>query len=115
MDKILVIDDDDGILTCLSKMFSYLGYEVKVAHDGEEGIELLKNDRRFKVVITDISMPRKNGNQVAKYMRDAGEFHDTPIVALTGNPDDADRELFDSVLTKPFEMNDIVRMINTFS
>ena len=115
MDKILVIDDDTAILNFASKMLCHIGYEVKVARDGEEGIELLKNNCRFKVVITDIRMPRKNGNQVAKYIRDTDKLRDTLIVAVTGYPDDADSGLFDSVLTKPFRMKDLISMINSFS
>ena len=113
MDKILVIDDDDAILNFASKMLCHLGYEVKVAHDGEEGIELLKHNYRFKVVITDIRMPRKNGNQVAKYIRDAKKIRDTPIFAITGFPEDAEDELFDSILTKPFKMKEVISLINT--
>ncbi|MBW1799413.1 MAG: response regulator [Deltaproteobacteria bacterium] len=113
MDKILFIDDDDNILNFASKMLCYLGYEVKVAHDGEEGIELLKKNCRFKAVITDIRMPRKNGNQVAKYIRDAKKISGTPIFAITGFPEDAENGLFDSVLTKPFKMKEVISLIHT--
>ena len=114
MDKILVIDDDDAILNFASKIFCHLGYEVEMARDGEEGIELLKNNGRFKVVITDIRMPGKNGNDVAKYLRDAGKIRDTPIFAITGFPEDAEDGLFDSILTKPFKMKEVINLINTF-
>ena len=113
MDRILVIDDDDTILNVISKMLGHLGYAVEVACDGETGIELLKNRYHFKVVITDIRMPGKDGNQVAKYIRDADRIQHTPILAITGFPEDADDGLFDSVLTKPFKMKDLINFIST--
>ena len=84
MDEVLFIDDDENILNFATKLLCHLGYEVKIAHDGEEGIELLRKNHGFKVVITDITMPKKNGNQVAKYIRDNKKIHDTPIFAITG-------------------------------
>lgn len=58
MKQILVIDDDDAVLAWASKMLGHLGFEITVAHDGEEGIELLKNGEPVKAVITDIRMPK---------------------------------------------------------
>ena len=66
MAHILVIDDDPDICGSLSKMFVYSGHEVKVAHDGEQGIKLFEDQGLFGVVITDIRMQGKDGNEVAK-------------------------------------------------
>jgi CheY-like chemotaxis protein len=113
MENILVIDDDDGILSFATKMLCHFGYQVKTAHDGEEGIELLRNCTRFKAVITDIRMPKKDGNQVAKYIRDDKKISYTPILAITGFPEEAEDGLFDCVLTKPIKMRDVISLINT--
>jgi chemosensory pili system protein ChpA (sensor histidine kinase/response regulator) len=113
MDQILLIDDDDTILKGVSKMLGHLGYEVKVARDGEEGIALFKNCSPLKAVITDIRMPKKDGNQVAKYIRDSDKIGEIPIVAITGFVDDVEREFFDVILEKPFKVKDLIPVIDS--
>ena len=53
MERILVIDDDNGILDSVSKILKYSGYEVEVAHDGEEGVRLFSIAHSFDCVVTD--------------------------------------------------------------
>ena len=77
MERILVIDDDAGILDSVSKVLKYSGYEVEVAHDGEECIqkfndaflklepELLESGP-FDVILIDNNMPKKSGAEAAK-------------------------------------------------
>ena len=115
MDHILLIDDQDAILIFLRKVLTDLGYEVKVAHDGEEGIELVNSGYDFNLVITDINMPRMDGNAVAEYIR-SSEKPDTPIVALTASShDDINRDLFDFVVMKPFDLKALITAIKSFT
>jgi CheY-like chemotaxis protein len=115
MDHILLIDDQDAILIFLRKILTDLGYEVKVAHDGEEGIELVNSGYDFNLVITDINMPRMDGNAVAEYIR-SSEKPDTPIVALTASShDDINRELFNFVVMKPFDLKALITAIKSFT
>ena len=114
MGKILVIDDNYDILNLMDTILTKNGYDVKVAHDGEEGIEQLNNDSNFKLVITDIRMPGKNGNHVAKYIRDHEKMHNKPVIALTAYAEEAEIELFDSILIKPIELNELIELIDMF-
>jgi two-component system cell cycle sensor histidine kinase/response regulator CckA len=103
--KILIVDDDSQILTSLSQALKHVGYEVEVACDGDEGIELIDSGYNCDLVITDITMPRVNGNAVARHIR-SSDRQDTPIVAITGFGEDAiEWELFNSVLVKPFKLD----------
>ena len=105
MGRILLIDDDCQILTSLSQALKHVGYEVEVACDGDEGIELIDSGYNCHLVITDITMPRVNGNAVARHIR-SSDRQDTPIIAITGFGEDAiERELFNSVLVKPFKFD----------
>ena len=113
MERILIIDDDKAIRYLISEYLVNAGYEVKEAKDGEEGIDLLKNDDNFKVVITDIRMPKKDGNEVAKYIRNSYKPKDIPVLAITGYSDEADRELFTCIFEKPFKMKDLFEVINS--
>jgi len=58
-------------------------------------------------------MPGKDGNQVAKYIRNADKRQDTPILAITGFPEDVDRRLFDLIVIKPFKMELLINLIKT--
>jgi two-component system cell cycle sensor histidine kinase/response regulator CckA len=114
MDHILVIDDEDMVLNFLRSALAYFGYSVTVAHDGEEAIELINNGYNFDLVITDIMMPRMNGNAVAKHIR-SSDKSETPIVAITGYGDDIDRELFNFVLLKPFDLEALADVVRSFT
>ena len=114
MERVLIIEDNKSIRFFISEYLIEAGYEVKEAQDGEEGIELLKDDNNFKAVITDIRMPKKDGNEVAAYMRHSLKSKAIPVVAITGFIDDANRELFDCLLVKPFKMKALLKVIDSF-
>ena len=114
MEQILIIDDDDSIVDLMNRVLTHSGYRVKIARDGDEGIHILKNTHDYKLVITDIRMPRKDGNSVAKYVKSSAKLSDTPVVAITGFVDDVQRELFDVVLEKPFKVKDLIKVIKFF-
>jgi CheY-like chemotaxis protein len=111
MEKILIIDDNQLVLEIMDMILRRSGYDVTMAHDGNEGIELLKTNNDFRAVITDIRMPGSDGNQVAEYIRRNENLQNTPIVAITAFQNEAKFELFDSLLTKPFEMKDLIKTV----
>jgi DNA-binding response OmpR family regulator len=114
MDNILVIEDQDGLLNFLRETLTLMGYQVKIARDGEEGIKLFNNREDFDVVITDICMPRKDGNAVAKHIRNSDK-PETPIVAITGFSDSIEKELFDISLLKPFKVKALLDAIRSLT
>lgn len=115
MANILVIDDDPAFCNILSEALCRLGHEVTVAHDGEQGIELIEKHGLFSMVFTDICMPLKDGNSVARYMRSSAKLKDIPLVAITGFLDDVDRDLFSITLGKPFKVRELINVISFFS
>ena len=111
---ILLIDDDCQIVTALSQALRHMGFEVQTACDGDEGIELIDSGYQYDLVITDITMPRMSGNEVAKHIRESNR-PDIPIVAITGFDDSAiDRELFNSLLMKPFSLDALFHVVRLF-
>ena len=110
MAQALVIDDEKDILNILRTLLVKLDFKVKVARDGREGIELFENGHDFDLVITDIRMPRVDGNQVAKHIR-GSDKPDTPIVAMSGYPKEIDKRLFDFSITKPFRLETVIDVI----
>jgi CheY-like chemotaxis protein len=115
MNTILLIDDDDAVLASTSRLLKHLGYVVEQASNGMEGIELFQSSGEFAMVITDLRMPFVNGNDVAREIR-RSDKPKTPIVAVTGSEyvEEIRRELFDSVLIKPFKLEALVDVMKTF-
>ncbi|MBW7998101.1 MAG: response regulator, partial [Candidatus Glassbacteria bacterium] len=64
MSKVLIIDDEQSLLTTLEILFSTEGYEVRTASDGREGVQCMEDDGLPDLVITDIKMPDMDGMQV---------------------------------------------------
>ena len=113
MALILVIDDQSSIRTILAMVLKDLGHEVKLAEDGQKGIQLFEGSSGFDLVITDINMPNEDGNEVAKYIR-SSHRSTIPVIAITGFPEEADTELFDDMIIKPFKLEKLRETVARF-
>jgi len=105
MKKILIIEDDDRIRFVMKDFLTMNGYEVVEAIDGEDGLDKFYDDK-FDLVILDIMMPKINGWEVCKRLKE--EF-DVPILILTAKTQEEDEvkgiELgADDYLKKPFSL-----------
>ena len=114
MASVLVIDDQKAIRTVLAMVLEDLGHEVELAENGEQGIELLNGSSNFDLVITDIRMPNTDGNEVVRHIR-ASQRSTTPVVAITGFPEDVDTELFDYTIIKPFKLEKLRTIVDRFT
>ncbi len=82
--KILVVDDEDALRTVLSGELTSKGYNVSTASDGDEAISGLQK-KTFDLVVLDIKMPRMNGFEVLKFIKE--KHPTTKVVMLTGSGD----------------------------
>jgi CheY-like chemotaxis protein len=114
MALVLVIDDQESIRTIMAMLLEELGHHVELANDGQKGIELLNGLSHFDLVITDIKMPNKDGNDVARHIRRSNATG-TPVVAMTAFPEEAEIELFDCTLTKPFKLEKLRETVSRFT
>jgi DNA-binding response OmpR family regulator len=113
--KLLVIDDDEHILTNLCYFLKEKKYDVISAVDGLEGLKLFENDQQgFDLVITDIVMPQISGMGLISLIKNKSP--DTPVIAITGwgeYPEAfAAESQADKVLSKPFELSELDKTIN---
>jgi len=81
MQKILIIDDESHILLMLKKMLGRAGYEIELAGNGKEGLDIFKRSQP-DLVITDIIMPEKEGLETIREMRKTKK--DLKIIAMSG-------------------------------
>jgi CheY-like chemotaxis protein len=112
MHNLLIIDDEEIIINLLNDYFSQLGYSVVTAKNGNEGIDLFNASPNFDLVITDINMPGIDGNAVARSIR-LSQRTKMPIVGMSGYNDKIEGELFDFMLSKPFNLKDLMALIKT--
>lgn len=107
----LVIDDDENVREILADNIRMLGYEVFVAENGKEGIEVFKSQqRKLNIVLTDLVMPGMNGIEVIKEIRWMNP--EIPVIVCTGiGSDEKGPELeklgVSAVLEKPFSFKDL--------
>ena len=85
--KILVVDDEPDILEFLEYNLVKEGYEVFTAADGAEGIKIAKRERP-QLIILDIMMPRMDGVEVCRQLRNQPDFNKTVIAFLTAREED---------------------------
>ncbi len=85
--RILMIDDDVKLCRLVKDYLAPFGFSVEVAHDGLDGLEKLKNDN-FGVVILDVMLPKLNGFEVLKRIR---QISTVPVLMLTALGDESDR------------------------
>lgn len=114
--KVLVVDDGIGAAKMLQLLVSKLGpHQVEIAHDGPAALEAA---RRFApdLVLMDLGLPRMSGYEVARQLRDAAEFDQTTLVAVTGYSDDEDRQRshaagFNEHVVKPVDLDTLKRLL----
>ncbi len=79
--KILVVDDEDIVRTSCSRALSPEGYEVRLARNGIEGLQMA-NEERFDLVLTDLKMPDMDGIEVLRIIKE--KWPETVVIIVTG-------------------------------
>lgn len=82
--RILLVDDDETVRVMLGELLTLGGYEVDVANDGAQGLEMLKAYPGYSLVILDLDMPGLTGKEVLRQIRDSVDTSAIPILINTG-------------------------------
>lgn len=117
--KILVVDDDQHIVSLIKTRFEANSYEVITANDGEECIEKILSDKP-DLVILDIMMPKVDGYNVLVGIKEikaiTGELPEIPVIVLTAVADPRVREMVEKeqivdYIIKPFDSADLLSKV----
>ena len=105
--RILIVDDNLDSAESMAMLLELEGHEVRMAHDGQEAVEIALRERPM-VVLLDIGLPRMDGYQACRAMREGG-LKDALLVAMTGYGQEEDRRQsqeagFDAHLVKPVDL-----------
>jgi len=113
--KVMVVDDNEDAANSMAELLELMGHEVQVANDGVDALAVAP---AFEpdVIFLDIGMPRMNGHETARRIRQAPWGRDIALVALTGWGNARDRDEsraagFDHHLVKPGSFEEIERII----
>ncbi|WP_347862597.1 response regulator transcription factor [Salimicrobium sp. PL1-032A] len=111
--KILIVDDEDSIVTLLKYNIEQAGYEAEVAYDGKEALEKA-SVQSFDLIVLDVMLPEMDGMEVCKHLRQ--DHIDTPVLMLTAKDEEFDKVLglelgADDYMTKPFSPREVVARI----
>lgn len=111
--KILVVDDESRMRKLVKDFLSKSNYEVLEAGDGSEALDIFYNTKDISLIILDVMMPKMDGWQVCKEIRESSKV---PIIMLTAKSDERD-ELqgfnlgVDEYITKPFSPKILVARV----
>ncbi len=112
-ESILIVEDEQALRMTISDRLLSEGYSVECAADGDEGYRRATRDP-FDLILLDVMLPRRNGFDVCRDIRQAGLI--TPIVMLTARGQVVDRVVglkigADDYITKPFDMLELMARI----
>jgi DNA-binding response OmpR family regulator len=113
--KILVVDDDPYILMSLEFLMRKSGFDVLVARNGKETMDILTKNTP-DVILLDIMMPDVDGYAICKHIKSTKKLKDSKVVFLSAKSKEADIQKgydigADLYITKPFSNKDLVKKI----
>jgi len=115
--KILIADDEPSIVAAVEFLLQRGGYEVHVARNGEEALELVESNNP-DLVLLDVMMPLKSGYEVCTRIRERDDWRHIKVIMLSAKGRDAEvtRGLSlgaDVYITKPFSTRDLMAKIKS--
>ena len=113
--KVLIVEDEDNLRSIVAAELTDLGYEVYQAKDGEEGFAMAEKVRP-DVILSDVVMPKKSGNDLLKELRKTDFGKNIPFIVLTARvnmKDYFEMVKVDGFLEKPFKINGLTKAIES--
>ena len=116
--KILVVEDNQDSRELVVKILKNAGYQIIEAVDGEEALEKVSIEEPH-IILMDISLPKLDGYEVAKRLKDKEEFKHIPIVAFTAHAMKGDKEQclkvgMDDYISKPIRADKLGKLLSKY-
>lgn len=114
-DKILIVDDEEHIVELIKYNLEANGFKVLTADNGIDAIKIAKKEMP-QLILLDIMLPGKNGNDVCKEIRRDPLIANMPVIMITAKGEEVDRILglelgADDYITKPFSVRELVARV----
>jgi twitching motility two-component system response regulator PilG len=116
--KVMIIDDSNTIRRTAEALLKKAGYEVLTAADGFEAMSII-TDQRPDIIFVDIMMPRLDGYQTCRLIKNNKQFRTTPVIMLSSKDGLFDRARgriagSQEHVNKPFTQEDLINVINRY-
>lgn len=116
--KIIIVDDDKINLKVLGRLLEKYKVQVESLQSGFELLDSVKNSKNCDLIISDDMMPQMSGTETMQKLKSKPEFN-IPIVVLTGNTVDGEKEKylsagFDEYMGKPINKNELDVILNKY-
>ncbi|MGE5649472.1 MAG: response regulator transcription factor [Bacillota bacterium] len=113
--KILIVDDEPNIVISLEFLMQERGYEVALAHDGEQALQRMETFRP-DLVLLDVVMPAMDGYEVCRKIRERSDWNPVRILMLSAKARDVDVSKglalgADAYMTKPFSTRQLMATV----
>lgn len=113
--KILVVEDNEKNMRLMKMALRAKGYHTIEANDGEQGLEMTFQEKP-DLIVMDMQLPKMNGLEVTRHVKEKLDFEHIPIIALTAYAMEGDREKFlqsgcDDYLAKPIDIREFLNMV----
>ena len=113
--RLLVVEDELAILMTLRARLEATGYEVLSADDGEQGLNLAR-EQKPDLIILDVMLPKRDGYSICRLLKFDQRYKHIPILMLTARSQDRDRERgrgtgADAYMTKPFDSAELLETV----
>ena len=110
---VLIVEDEKNIVDILRFNLQREGYQTREAYDGEDGLNKARGERP-DLILLDVMLPRMNGFEVCRALRQAGD--NVPVIILTAREEETDKVLgleigADDYITKPFSMRELIARV----
>jgi two-component system phosphate regulon response regulator PhoB len=116
--KILIVDEEEDILTYFEAIFNDNGYDTLLARDGIKGFELAKSEKPDLIAL-DITMPKQSGLKIYRQLKDHPELKNIPVIIITAVNDSfkifidklKEVEPPEGILNKPIDPQEILKVV----
>ncbi len=114
--SILLVDDSITVLKFMNNLLSKFNYDLVLKEDGTEAVEYLNVTERYPdVIVTDLEMPKMNGEALIKHIRAIPKFNYIPILVVSSTPEPYiylfEEGLVNGIIKKPFNKEDFIEQI----
>ncbi|HEX9067232.1 MAG TPA: response regulator [Ktedonobacterales bacterium] len=115
--KVLVVDDSWTDLTLMTSPLREEGFEIITASDGDEALEKAWREQP-NVILLDVVLPKQNGFQVCRRLREAEQSKNIPVILVSGKDTPMDQRWglqqgADFYITKPFSSEDLIAKVRS--
>jgi len=118
--KILLAEDEELLIDVLQRKLTQEGYELKVAKNGKEALEILKGGEKFDLILLDIIMPEMSGFEVMEEMQKEENLKKIPVIVISnsGQPVELTRAknlgAKDWIIKTEFEPKEVLEKVKTY-